>query len=174
MVAGGRSSLVAVAAAAILGLVGCSAAPSDPTPSDPSPTTAPASSPPSSASSPTSGSPSPSSSTASPSAATDTPTVPGRTLRQLGFENGPLDEFSVPSDAVISTSVDQPNAVTLVLSRPSPQVVEEYLRATLPGEGFTIGARGSSGGGAMTFEGNGWRGGFTGTAGTSAIVLRPV
>ena len=80
----------------------------------------------------------------------------------------------MPSDAVISTSVDQPNAVTLVLSRPSPQVVEEYLRATLPGEGFTIGARGSSGGGAMTFEGNGWRGGFTGTAATSAIVLRPV
>lgn len=96
----------------------------------------------------------------------------GLTLRQLGFENGPA-EFSIPGDAVISTSVDQPNAVTIVLARPSPQTVEDYLRETLPGEGFTIDATAVAGS-AMEFEGNGWRGGFTGTATTSAIVLRPV
>jgi hypothetical protein len=83
-----------------------------------------------------------------------------------------LDEFTLPADAVISTSVDQPNVVTIVLARPSPQTVQDYLRATLPGEGFTIDARATAGA-AMTFEGNGWTGGFTGTAATSAIVLRP-
>lgn len=96
----------------------------------------------------------------------------GVTLRQLGFENGPLDAFSLPKDVVVSTSVDQPNVVTLVLARPSPRTVEGYLRTTLPEEGFTIDAR-SVGGGAMTFAGNGWTGGFTGTGATSAIVLRP-
>jgi hypothetical protein len=97
----------------------------------------------------------------------------GLTLRQLGFENGPLDEFSLPSDSVIATSVDQPNSVTIVLARPSPATVEDYLRATLPGEGFTIDPRATSGR-AMTFQGNGWTGGFTGTDSTTAIVLRPV
>jgi hypothetical protein len=96
----------------------------------------------------------------------------GLTLRQLGFENGPLDEFSLPSDSVIVTSVDQPNTVTIVLAQPSPESVEEYLRATLPAEGFTIDDRAAAGQ-ALRFEGNGWTGGFTGTGATSAIVLRP-
>jgi hypothetical protein len=168
-----RLSRVVVAAAATIGLAACSAAPSEPSPSEPAPTVVTSSSLPSASQSPTVGSPSPSSTTSSPSDTTTPTPQEGVTLRQLGFENGPLDEFSVPSDAVVSTSVDQPNVVTIVLSRPSPQTVEDYLRATLPGEGFTIGARGTAGGGAMMFEGNGWRGGFTGTAATSAIVLRP-
>jgi hypothetical protein len=101
------------------------------------------------------------------------PTVEvGPTLRQLGFENGPLDELTLPAGAVLSTSVDQPNAVTIVLARPSPQTVEDYLRTTLPDEGFTVDQTAVAGS-AMTFEGNGWKGGFTGTAATSAIVLRP-
>ena len=93
-------------------------------------------------------------------------------MRQLGFENGPLDEFSLPRDLVVSTAVDQPNVVTIVLARPSPQTVEDYLRDTLPSEGFTIDARADAGQ-AMTFDGNGWSGAFTGTGATSAIVLRP-
>jgi hypothetical protein len=93
-------------------------------------------------------------------------------LRQLGFENGPLDEISLPRDLVVSTAVDQPNVVTLVLARPSPQTVEDHLRATLPAAGFTIDARADAGQ-AMTFEGHGWTGAFTGTGATSAIVLRP-
>ncbi|HEY5981147.1 MAG TPA: hypothetical protein VIT41_16090 [Microlunatus sp.] len=96
----------------------------------------------------------------------------GLTLRQLGFENGPLDEFSLPSDLRVSTAVDQPNVVTIVLARPSPQTVEAYLRATLPDEGFSIDARADTGQ-AMTFAGHGWTGAFTGTGATSAIVLRP-
>ncbi|HEU5484318.1 MAG TPA: hypothetical protein VFU98_05380 [Microlunatus sp.] len=116
-----------------------------------------------------SASPSP---TASPTPSDSPEADRGPTLRQLGFENGPVDEFTLPAGAVISTSVDQPNAVTIVLSRPSPQTVEDYLRTTLPDEGFTVDQTAVAGS-AMTFEGNGWKGGFTGTAATSAIVLRP-
>ena len=96
----------------------------------------------------------------------------GLTLRQLGFENGPLDEFSLPRDLVIATRVDQPNVVTIVLAGPSPGTVEDYLRATRPDAGFTIDARAADGQ-ALTFEGSGWTGGFTGTGTTSAVVLRP-
>lgn len=80
--------------------------------------------------------------------------------------------MSLPSNLQLSTRVDQPNVVTVVLASPSPEVVEDYLRATLPGEGFTIDARAAAGE-AMTFSGHGWIGGFTGTGGNSAVVLRP-
>ena len=104
---------------------------------------------------------------------TPTSTLSGLTLRQLGFANGPLNAFSLPSQLQLATRVDQPNVVTVVLSGPSPEVVESYLRATLPGEGFTIDAQATTGE-AMTFTGHGWTGGFTGTGGNSAVVLRPV
>ena len=156
--------MVAVSTAAALCLGGCGA---EPGPGDPTPTTAP----------PTSASAEPSPSSApsvspSPEAPSPTATLTGVTLRQLGFTNGPLDEFSLPRDLVVSTAVDQPNVVTIVLARPSPQTVEDYLRDTLPSEGFTIDARADAGQ-AMTFDGNGWSGAFTGTGATSAIVLRP-
>ncbi len=149
-------------AAVCLGGCGAAAGPGDPSPSPVPPTS-------------TSAEPSPSSApSVSPSAETPTPsaTLAGLTLRQLGFANGPLDEFSLPSDLVVTTAVDQPNVVTIVLARPSPETVEDYLRATLPNEGFAIDARADAGE-AMTFEGNGWTGAFTGTGATSAIVLRP-
>lgn len=101
-----------------------------------------------------------------------TATLSGLTLRQLGFANGPIDAFSLPSELQISTRVDQPNVVTIVLARPSPDAIEDYLRATLPGEGFSIDARATAGQ-AMTFAGHGWSGGFTGTGNSSAVVLRP-
>jgi hypothetical protein len=165
-----------VAAGLLVGVSACGAAsgPEQPTPSPTATATGPDRSPSTVSPTPTtSDSPSASDPTASsPTAASPTSTTTGLTLRELGFENGPLDEFTLPANAVISTSVDQPNVVTIVLARPSPQTVQDYLRATLPGEGFTIDARATAGA-AMTFEGNGWTGGFTGTAATSAIVLRP-
>ncbi len=156
-----RVVAVSTAAAVCLGGCGAAAGPGDPSPSatpptsttEPSPSSAPSTSPPP-------GTPSPSA------------TVAGVTLRQLGFTNGPLDEFSLPSDLVVTTAVDQPNVVTIVLARPSPETVEDYLRATLPNQGFAIDARADAGK-AMTFEGHGWTGAFTGTGATSAIVLRP-
>jgi len=160
----GRWRAVAVSTVAAVCLGGCGAAGG---PGTPSPSALPS----------TSTSTEPSSSSApsvspSPEAPSPTATLTGVTLRQLGFANGPLDEFSLPSDLVVSTAVDQPNVVTIVLARPSPETVEDYLRATLPNEGFAIDARADAGK-AMTFEGNGWTGAFTGTGATSAIVLRP-
>lgn len=162
----GRWRVVAVSAVTVLGLGACGAAtgPGDPSPAaSPSVTT-------SAPNDPSTGSPSPGpTDTASGS---PTASLSGITLRQLGFRNGPRDEFSLPSDLVLATSVDQPNAVTLVLARPSPQTVEDYLRATLPTSGFTIDARAEAGQ-ALTFAGHGWTGAFTGTGTTTAIVLRP-
>ena len=163
----GRWRRVAAAGVAVVCLGACGAGPdqtdppgtTDPTPTSSTPFSTPEPSPPATSS--------PASPTSSPSAS-----LSGVTLRQLGFTNGPLDEFSLPSDLVVSTSVDQPNVVTIVLARPSPQTVEDYLRATLPNEGFAIEGHADAGG-SMTFEGNGWTGGFTGTGATSAIVLRP-
>ena len=155
MVSGGRGGRAAIAGLLLAGgwaLGGCGAASSTPTPSMPTVPTPTASAPP-----------------ASPAA---TPTVSGLTLRQLGFSNGPLDQFSLPSELQISTRVDQPNVVTIVLAGPSPEVIEDYLRATLPTEGFAIDAQAADGQ-AMTFEGHGWSGGFTGTGANSAVVLHP-
>ncbi len=157
-------ALVSTVAAACFG--GCGAADGA---GDPSPVATPTTT--------TSASAEPSTSGASPgSPSADTPsqsaTPAGLTLRQLGFDNGPLDAFSLPRDSVISTAVDQPNVVTIVLAGPSPQTVEGYLRDTLPRQGFIIEARADAGQ-AMTFDGNGWSGAFTGTGATSAIVLRP-
>ena len=123
---------------------------------------------------PPSSSPIPSVSASPTESPTPTPTqaLAGLSLRQLGFNNGPLDEFSLPSNLQISTRVDQPNVVTIVLTSPSPELIEDYLRATLPQEGFTIDARAAAGQ-AMTFAGHGWTGGFTGTGANSAVVLRP-
>lgn len=174
MVAGRQWRTLLVAAVAAGSLAGCTddPGPNAPTPSGPPATTAgPAPSPSARPSTDPSAEPSTGSPTASPTAsATVSPS--GLTLRQLGFANGPLDEFSLPSDLAIATRVDQPNAVTIVLAGPGPAAVEEYLRATLPAEGFTIDARAGAGQ-AMTFEGHGWTGGFTGSGATSAVVLRP-
>ena len=165
----GRLRLVAAVAVAAAGLTACGAAPG---PGDPTTSATPSSSAtPTSPASPAS----PTNSAASPSptaTGSGSPTaLSGLTLRQLGFTNGP-EEFSLPTDLVLATRVDQPNVVTLVLARPSPETVEDYLRATLPGSGFTIDARADTGQ-AMTFVGHGWTGAFTGTGSTTAIVLRP-
>lgn len=148
----------AVATAVLLGcgaLSGCGAAADGP------PATTPSSTPSQSASAPSE------TPTADP-----TPTLSGVTLRQLGFTNGPLDEFTLPSTLEVSAKVDQPNVVSIVLVNPSPAEVEDYLRAALPREGFRIDARATAGA-AMTFAGHGWTGGFTGTGTSSAVVLRP-
>lgn len=100
-------------------LAGCGAAPEEP------PQPPPSSPIPSVSASPTE-SPAP----------TPTQALAGLTLRQLGFNNGPLDEFSLPSNLQISTRVDQPNVVTIVLASPSPELIEDYLRATLPQDGI--------------------------------------
>jgi hypothetical protein len=82
-----------------------------------------------------------------------------------------VDAFSLPRTAVVSTRVDQPDGVTVVLSEPSPTEVARYLRRALPASGFAITADNEAA--AMTFTGYGWDGSFTGTERSSAVVLRP-
>jgi hypothetical protein len=96
----------------------------------------------------------------------------GVSLKAVGVTNGPGDAFSLPRDVVISTRVDQPNGVTVVLSSPSAQDIATYLRKTLPTTGFMITADSQSSA-AMTFTGYGWQGSFTGTGDSSAVILRP-
>ncbi len=93
------------------------------------------------------------------------------TLAALGFVNGPRSALSLPRSAVITTRVDQADAVTAVLSAPPPGEVADYLRQALPLAGFTITGDDRQGA-AIAFAGLGWSGAFTGTGQTSAIVLR--
>ncbi len=167
-----RTGLALTVLATVLVVGGCGSSPVSPEPGSTTdgPATVPAT-PSATSSAPSSATPPPGPSPAA-STATPSPTVAGVTLRALGFEHGPLDAFSLPHDLVVSTSVDQPNVVTIVLASPPPAAVESYLRDTLPREGFTIDARADTGE-AMTFEGHGWSGAFTGSGATSAVVLRP-
>jgi hypothetical protein len=138
----------------MLGLSGCGAAESGPLPTP----------------SGTSRTPSAPAATLQP---TPGPPPPGRTLRSLGYLNGPVEEFTVPEASVVSATVDQENNVTVVLSEPSAAEVADYLRATLPAAGFTI-TKDDPAALAMTFTGFGWAGSFTGSATASAVLLRPL
>jgi hypothetical protein len=136
-----------VAAVALLGclLVGCSAGySSDFSPAPPSPSSVPR------------------------------PSIPadGITLADLGFLNGPIQQFSVPRTAVIAAKVDQTNNVAVVISSPTPAAVASYLRRTLPSAGFAITADDPTEK-TMAFVGNGWSGSFTGDSRASAVLLRP-
>jgi len=101
-----------------------------------------------------------------------TPTVPsdGVSLRGLGFEYGPA-QFTVPSGAVLTTSADQPQQVTLVISSPAPAEVTDYLLRTLPATGFTVGRRDAT---AIEFSGHDWRGSYLVTGRVCAVTLQPV
>jgi hypothetical protein len=96
----------------------------------------------------------------------------GVTLADMGFTNGPRESFSLPRTVVVTTRVDQPNTVTLVLGPPPPAEVAGYLRRALPAAGFAITADDQVGT-TLTFLGNGWAGSFTGTGSASAVSLRP-
>ena len=103
------------------------------------------------------------------------PSIPsdGVTLAALGYLNGPVRQFSLPSSAVIRAKVDQPNNVTAVVSSPSPAELSSYLRRALPAAGFMIIAY-SPATNTMTFTGHGWSGSYTGDERASAVLLRPM
>lgn len=102
------------------------------------------------------------------------PRVPGDgvTLGTLGFTYGPLDSFSLPRALVISTRVDQPNAVTVVMTVPSLSGLADYLRRALPATGYAITAQDPTG--TMTFAGHGWTGSVTGDDRVAAVTLSPL
>lgn len=112
----------------------------------------------------------------SPSSPAPTAAVPadGLPLRAFGYTSGPLDAFSLPRSTVLTTSVDQPDNVTAVLSAPSAAELAAYLRRALPAAGFTVTAGAEGTGASLTFTGRGWSGSVTGAEGAAAVVLRPV
>jgi len=114
--------------------------------------------------------------TTTPLAPTPTPTVAtpddGVSLSALGFENGPVDRVFVPFGAQVSSRVDQPNNVTLVLTNPSAADLLAFYRRTAAANGFTVTADDPSTT-TLAFTGLGWTGTFTGDARASALLLRP-
>lgn len=119
--------------------------------------------------------PSSGSSTAGPSPS-PTPTVStpsdGVSLSALGFENGPVDRVFVPFGAQVSSRVDQPNNVTVVMTSPSATELAAFYRRTTTGNGFTL-TGDDAATTTLTFAGFGWTGTFTGDAQASALLLRP-
>jgi hypothetical protein len=108
------------------------------------------------------------------SSSTRPPSIPsdGITLAELGFLNGPIQQFSLPRTAFFTAKVDQPNNVAVVVSSPSPTDIANYLRRALPAAGFTITAD-SPRANTLSFDGHGWSGSFTADNRASAILLRP-
>ena len=105
-----------------------------------------------------------------------TPTVSapsdGVSLAALDFENGPVDRVFVPVGAQLSSRVDQPNNVTVVLVAPSAADLVAFYRRTAVGNGFTVTADDPATA-TLTFSGFGWTGTFTGDSRASALLLRP-
>jgi len=134
--------LAAGSAAAVLALAGCGAGPVVPDPP------------------------------ASPSASASRASVPtgGISLRDLGFDNGPA-QLSLPVGVVLTTSADQVQQVTLVISSPPPKDVSDYLLRVLPTTGFTVGRHRDD---AIEFSGHGWIGSFVATGAVCAVTLQPV
>lgn len=96
----------------------------------------------------------------------------GLALVAFGYLNGPVSAFSLPRTTVLQAAVDQPNNVSVVISRPSATDVYAYLVRTLPTAGFTITDRDDTSA-TLTFSGLGWTGSFTGNTRTCAVLLRP-
>lgn len=95
--------------------------------------------------------------------------LPGRTLAELGFRNGPVQEVSLPIGTRIEQAVDQENMVTLVLPGDEGEAVAAHLLATLPGRGWQITGAST---GNLTFTGHGWDGAFTTAPKLSGLTLR--
>jgi hypothetical protein len=115
---------------------------------------------------------------APPAAASPTPPptvsypADGVSLAALGFENGPVDRVFVPVGARLSSRVDQPDNVTVVLASPSSSELAAFYRRTAAGNGFTV-TGDDAAASTLTFAGFGWTGTFTGDAQASALLLRP-
>ena len=114
--------------------------------------------------------PSPSSSPA-PTPAVSSP-ADAVSLSALGFTNGPVDRVFVPIGAQVSSRVDQPDNVAVVLTAPSVTELAAFYRRTSVANGFAL-TGDDSARTTLTFAGFGWTGTFTGDAQASALLLRP-
>ena len=112
--------------------------------------------------------------TPAPPASTAPVEVPsdGVSLSALGYTYGPVDRVFVPYGAQVTSRVDQPNNVTVVLTAPSAADLLAFYRRTSAANGFRITADDAASS-TLTFSGFGWTGTFTGDDRASALLLRP-
>lgn len=92
----------------------------------------------------------------------------GVALRALGYRFAP-DDFSVPSSSIITQRVDQQNTVVAVFTAPGGLDIAQYLRDTLPAQGWTITADDNN---SLLFERGEVRGAFTVTGAFAGLSLR--
>lgn len=92
-------------------------------------------------------------------------------LVALGLTHGPVERVFVPRNAFVTARVDQATNVVVVLSYPDAAALAAFLRRTLPTNGFTLTADDPATR-TLTFVGFGWTGTFTGSADSSALLLR--
>ena len=98
--------------------------------------------------------------------------VDGVSLSALGFTYGPVDRVFVPIGAQVTSRVDQPDNVAVVLTAPSPADLLTFYRRTAAANGFDVTADDAATS-TLTFAGFGWTGTFTGDERASALLLRP-
>ncbi|SEP96228.1 hypothetical protein SAMN05421756_10275 [Microlunatus flavus] len=96
----------------------------------------------------------------------------GVSLSALGFTYGPVDRVFVPVGAQVSSRVDQPDNVTVVLTAPPAADLLAFYRRTAAANGFAVTADAPAAR-TLTFAGFGWAGTFTGDDRASALLLRP-
>ncbi len=124
-----RKSLAALIVAALVALGGCSASPAGGGQSSPVPVPVPA--------------------TATP--------AQGRSLAQLGLTEGPSDLIWLPDQVLVTYQAQQPNLLIVSGGIAQADLVEDYLRSTLPALGWRITADAPGG---LLFEQGAWHGGF--------------
>lgn len=96
----------------------------------------------------------------------------GLSLSALGLTNGPVDRVFVPVGVRVSSLVDQPDNVTVVMTAPPAAELAAFYRRTAVANGFTLTADDPART-TLRFTGLGWTGTFTGDAQASALLLRP-
>ncbi len=96
----------------------------------------------------------------------------GVSLAALGFSYGPVDRVFAPVGAQVTSRVDQPDNVTLVLTAPPAGDLLAFYRRTATANGFDVTAD-EPAASTLTFAGFGWTGTVTGDDRASALLLRP-
>ena len=95
--------------------------------------------------------------------------APGVSLADFGYTNGAATRLFLPVGIVITTVVDQPNALVATGHADQAATVEAYLNATLPQLGWTITAQAPGG---IRFRQGVWQGSYAAGPGAWGLTVR--
>ena len=93
----------------------------------------------------------------------------GRSLADVGFENGAAPLVWLPVGTQVTYTADQPNLLIVTGTSSQASQVEEYLRQTLPGLGWRITAEADGG---LMFEQGEWHGAYALGTDSWALTVR--